>query len=222
MRTSHKGFTLAELLIALALLGIIAAFTIPKVLQAAGSQEATAKVREAVSTLEQAWYNLKMQNIYIAGSDLYSNFTANTNNNAAGLNVLQNAPGTTSAASAPYNGLAVAHPCAAFTGWLQFQNGVVISGLVSALVIPPDLNTNSTNYIICIDYNGASMPNTAGQDVFYGNFNSSGNFDAAGAGFTAGTNSRNFFWGTATQAVFDAAGTGTTSTVAAGAGSMMD
>lgn len=36
----HKGFTLAELLIALAILGVIATFTIPKVLQSSRTAQA--------------------------------------------------------------------------------------------------------------------------------------------------------------------------------------
>lgn len=45
----NKGFTLAELLIALAILGVIATFTIPKVLSSSSSSQNTAIAKEAAS-----------------------------------------------------------------------------------------------------------------------------------------------------------------------------
>ena len=40
-----KGFTLTELLIAVALIGVIAVFTVPKVLNAQGNKENIAKTK---------------------------------------------------------------------------------------------------------------------------------------------------------------------------------
>lgn len=55
-----KGFTLAELLISLAILGVIATFTIPKVLTAQGSAEETAKFKEAMATISGAYDALRL------------------------------------------------------------------------------------------------------------------------------------------------------------------
>ncbi|MEB3286155.1 MAG: type II secretion system protein [Vampirovibrionales bacterium] len=57
-----KGFTLAELLIALAILGVIATFTIPKVLLANQSQQYNALGKEAIGAISEAFQAYKLQN----------------------------------------------------------------------------------------------------------------------------------------------------------------
>jgi prepilin-type N-terminal cleavage/methylation domain-containing protein len=63
-----KGFTLSELLIALAILGVIATFAIPKVLQAQADSKYKAIVKEAAGMLSEAYQRQKLQ----------SGITANT------------------------------------------------------------------------------------------------------------------------------------------------
>jgi prepilin-type N-terminal cleavage/methylation domain-containing protein len=58
----RKGFTLAELLIALALLGIIASFTIPKVLESSTNAKYKAMAKEAAGMISGAYQNLKLAN----------------------------------------------------------------------------------------------------------------------------------------------------------------
>jgi prepilin-type N-terminal cleavage/methylation domain-containing protein len=62
MRTHKLGFTLAELLIALAILGVIATFTIPKVLQSTTSGQNTAVAKEAASMISGAFSAYQMNN----------------------------------------------------------------------------------------------------------------------------------------------------------------
>lgn len=211
MNASQKGFTLAELLIALALLGVIAAFTIPKVLQASGDQETVAKVREATSTLEQAWYHVKMQTGLMktaaSGVKLYDQI-------AGQMNTVNQ--GATTSVGAAGNPLVTtpAHPCASAPyniGWLQFANGVVISGLGGSAATDdfvttqePPVGAARTNYVLCIDTNGAASPNQAGADIFIGNFNQWGDFD----GGAVVVSQKSFNWGTNTLPVRVAAGTG--------------
>jgi prepilin-type N-terminal cleavage/methylation domain-containing protein len=52
----HFGFTLAELLIALAILGAIATFTIPKILSSQQNQRYNAAAKEAISAISQAYH----------------------------------------------------------------------------------------------------------------------------------------------------------------------
>ncbi|HEY9685571.1 MAG TPA: type II secretion system protein [Coleofasciculaceae cyanobacterium] len=62
MRTHKLGFTLAELLIALAILGVIATFTIPKVLQSTTSGQNTAVAKEAASMVSGAFTAYQLNN----------------------------------------------------------------------------------------------------------------------------------------------------------------
>lgn len=63
---ANKGFTLAELLIALAILGVIATFTIPKVLQSTTSGQNTAIAKEAASMISGAHAAHQMSNTFAA------------------------------------------------------------------------------------------------------------------------------------------------------------
>jgi prepilin-type N-terminal cleavage/methylation domain-containing protein len=58
----QAGFTLAELLIALAILGIIATFTIPKVLESSSSAKFTSIAKEAASMVSGSFTAYKLDN----------------------------------------------------------------------------------------------------------------------------------------------------------------
>jgi prepilin-type N-terminal cleavage/methylation domain-containing protein len=64
----RKGFTLAELLITLAILGIIAAFTIPKVLESQRNEKYNAILKETMATVSQAWLLHKNANLLNANT----------------------------------------------------------------------------------------------------------------------------------------------------------
>jgi prepilin-type N-terminal cleavage/methylation domain-containing protein len=70
---STVGFTLAELLIALAILGVIATFTIPKVLTAQAGETSRAKVKEAASIITGAYQLYKMENT-LTGNEQFNDF----------------------------------------------------------------------------------------------------------------------------------------------------
>ena len=77
MRTlwRHPGFTLAELLIALAILGVIATFTIPKVLIAQQNSKYISMAKEAagmISGAYQAYQNANTGSSTLAPTDLTS------------------------------------------------------------------------------------------------------------------------------------------------------
>ena len=65
---TQPAFTLAELLIALAILGVIATFTIPKILDSGGGSQNNAIVKEAASTVSGALQAYKMQNTLTAST----------------------------------------------------------------------------------------------------------------------------------------------------------
>ncbi|MCS6266153.1 MAG: prepilin-type N-terminal cleavage/methylation domain-containing protein [Vampirovibrio sp.] len=55
MLNAKKGFTLSELLVSLAVLGLIAAFAVPKVLSSVGNSAFLANAKEAISTISNAF-----------------------------------------------------------------------------------------------------------------------------------------------------------------------
>jgi len=57
-----NGFTLAELLIALAILGVVATFTIPKIITANTNSQYNASAKEVAATLSAAYQNYMDQN----------------------------------------------------------------------------------------------------------------------------------------------------------------
>jgi len=65
---SFKGFTLAELLISLAILGVIATFTIPKIIGAAGNGQNTAIAKEAASMVAGAMSTYQLNNSLSSGT----------------------------------------------------------------------------------------------------------------------------------------------------------
>jgi prepilin-type N-terminal cleavage/methylation domain-containing protein len=207
MKVAHQeGFTLAELLISMAMIGVIAAFTIPKVMQAAGERENKARLQEAMATVEGAWYALKIDDSYDTGNgkNLYSNLITGSSLGTSKMAATLTGTGLFSFSDAN-------HPCANanvadLQGYAQFANGLVIVGLNSTGAgydFIDDVSADSSkNYLLCFDLNGNKGPNTAGVDVFVGNFNQSGNFDGVGASFSAASTSRNFNWGSETQQVY--------------------
>lgn len=64
----NQGFTLAELLISLAILGVIATFTIPKILVTQQNQKHSAIVKEAASMVSGVYSAYKLQNIATSGT----------------------------------------------------------------------------------------------------------------------------------------------------------
>jgi prepilin-type N-terminal cleavage/methylation domain-containing protein len=65
-----KGFTLAELLIALAILGVIATFTIPKVLNSQQDTKYKAIAKETAATISAAYQAYQQQNTPMASTKI--------------------------------------------------------------------------------------------------------------------------------------------------------
>ncbi len=61
LRIVRRGFTLAELLISLAILGVIATFTIPKILYAQQSSQYNAEAKEVAAMISAAYDAYKQQ-----------------------------------------------------------------------------------------------------------------------------------------------------------------
>lgn len=77
---STSGFTLSELLVSLAVLGLIAAFAIPKVLSAVADSSTKAIGKEAISVISSAYDSLKAENSgFVARSTTIAQLVARMN-----------------------------------------------------------------------------------------------------------------------------------------------
>lgn len=68
------GFTLTELLLALAILGVVAIFTVPKIIKSQSAAKQNALGREALAAVSQAYVMYKNSNA-VSSSTLASDFT---------------------------------------------------------------------------------------------------------------------------------------------------
>lgn len=147
----ENGFTLAELLIALAILGVIATFTIPKVLNSQQDGQKSAVFRETIAALES-----------ITISGVQQGELNNSNNGSYILSKLNAVKicDTDSSAQGCWNQGIQGNPNLTVTQpGLIMHNGAFVVGL-------DDDNSPPVNNIY-IDYNGLEEPNIVGQDQIY-------------------------------------------------------
>jgi prepilin-type N-terminal cleavage/methylation domain-containing protein len=159
---AKKGFTLAELLIALAILGLIAAFTIPKVLTSTGNGKLQAVAKEVISMVSgahQSYINDNGQVTTMPASALttYMNYVAvnstNTTNNGTSLDC------STSNCLQLHNG-----------AFLQY-NGGTFGSTTTALVFNVDTDGTGSNtniMSVLLSYNGRIAVGTTTSTGFTG------------------------------------------------------
>ncbi|MEZ4574912.1 MAG: type II secretion system protein [Vampirovibrionales bacterium] len=154
----HHGFTLNELLIALVVLGVIAAFAIPKVLKAVNDNRQIAQLREAAFILENTYYANRQAEINFfdgvanADDDLYHYLVDS-------INIIDASPTTKGPAgySGGCNNASVAN------GYFLLPSGMIISGLAGA----DTAASGSPRFqLVCIDVDGVGGTNLPGNDVF--------------------------------------------------------
>lgn len=149
------GFTLAELLVSLLILGEIATFTIPKILSSQQEQRKKAVFKETISTLS-----------VFLNNGIFSN---TLNNSTSELSMRQALPQNLNFATIVdlgiYSSSGVPNACwgssiQGIRGWY----GLMHNGACVAPSGPLLDGSGKQTFIMAIDYNGPDGPNTFGQD----------------------------------------------------------
>ena len=158
----RAGFTLAEVLITLGIIGVVAAMTIPNLMTAYQKQQTEARLKQAYSVLGNAIRLSEAENgklniptdMGMSSHDLHQVFQESIAPYLAGASRISNT-------SIGWNGVNAAGGAAHY---LNFGKGThcLNSGLCFYMF------NHHHNYIyIVVDLNGASKPNRAGRDIFY-------------------------------------------------------
>lgn len=156
------GFTLAELLLALLILGVIATFTIPKVLTAQHDSQKKAVFRETISALYQVYYQGILENAFSgmsvapAPSSVIVQTWLNSKINA--IKICPTDADGEGCFTQPYDGGPLVDDQGGFL--LASKANIVHGGSLCYGAC----QTAGGISILMIDYNGAADPNLMGED----------------------------------------------------------
>lgn len=189
------GFTLAEVLVAMGIIGVISAMTLPTFMSGVHNKAHAAKLAAAVSEYENVFGTmlLKENQIDMADTELG---TSIANNDATGINQAYSKYAKMMSSStsfsdlgytayAPYSGAAYAAGEAmkningttatnfTFVSAIKSNSGSIIfftggadSSLTEAQAVTAGAGCNTKTSGIYIDVNGSEVPNMYGRDVF--------------------------------------------------------
>lgn len=170
-----KGFTLAEVLITLGIIGVIAALTAPSLVQNAGSAKIGPTLAKAVNTFESASQNLLLD-------EGVSKVTATMTGSGTGaqdsyFEKLSNYMKITTVDSTQLNGYSIEngnkdpYGTSAFGGCPPVGSGYLQDGILYLPRYRAGVANNNPPHkqligTIVVDINGLTKPNKVGKDVF--------------------------------------------------------
>lgn len=159
-KSYKKGFTLAELLIALAILGVIASFTIPKILSSTGTSQFKAIAKEAASIVSGAYQDFAINYAVSTTTGMDSaGFLANVNY----VSLVTGASYTAALTGLPSNCVTDTNTCLLLHngGILQYKDtntfGNTTTGYVVANIDPDGTRGTATTDVVTFKlyFNGA-------------------------------------------------------------------
>lgn len=171
MKNIAKGFTLAEILITLAIIGVIAALTIPSVVKNYKKQETITKLKKAYSIINQAFNNSQAQNGMYQTWDGGMDIGATAYFDKYWRPYLKVAKVCKNYSDCGYKSLAPwKHANGVDTG-----TSVVATTYRTTFLTPDGMlfviftmgGNGDVNNSVYIDLNGSKEPNMSGKDLFY-------------------------------------------------------
>ncbi len=171
----HKGFTMAEVLITLGVIGIVAAMTLPSLIAKYEQKQTSVKLKKAYSTFEQAlltskYFNGEPENWILTeeSSSYNENLKYFETYWKPYLKVIQICK-TMSACGYKSNGYASVSDLTKYSYYGQAGNvpGFICGDGTYAYIRPYSISSQIAKYqLLSIDINGAKKPNIIGIDVF--------------------------------------------------------
>lgn len=169
----NKAFTLAEVLITLGIIGVVAAITIPAIIQGSQKQELKTGLKEAYSVLSNAYNRLKAdQGMLTNDSTLWNYYFSASidpkqfaNDLTIYLNITKNLSDWQAFSTQTYKdfqGNVIGSPTSPhYVGEYEYilQNGMILFVSNTAPAV-------GAGIIVCVDVNGFKGPNIIGKDVF--------------------------------------------------------
>lgn len=169
-----NGFTLAEVLITLVIIGIIAAMTIPTLMKNTQKQEFVTGLKKANSTLQQAMINMARNNDSSPGDYSFLNVTNFMDEMAKVTNVIKRCNTTAACLGNNYNTTYRRLSNNPTTSGIAINGKGIITadGIIYVIVNynqahgqAPEDNAKTLGYLV-VDVNGLKEPNIWGRDVF--------------------------------------------------------
>lgn len=164
-----RGFTLAEVMIALGLIGVIASLTIPTFIANSRNKANASKLATTISAVENAFTS--MISAEMANDLTETDF--GSDKSEANLGKFLKLDGSTTTLNSyygtgsPFTTLSKAGSQPAVTRIFRTKNGAFLIYNDSAIAVPDDDSHLGSIGQLTIDVNGSAKPNVWGRDVFY-------------------------------------------------------
>lgn len=167
---NSSAFTLAEVLITLGIIGVVAALTIPALIQSQQNKATVSAVKKAYTTLSQAYTSAVQDNGPPETWDL-STYTSLLDILSPYLSLMKNCGTSSNCSATSYHSLnGVDVLPAGYMGSAMFKDGsAILTQMGTPKCTTSRGSTNALKNICCeimFDVNGPQKPNVLGKDYF--------------------------------------------------------